>query len=120
MPPAASYAVARVGFRAWLFGPRRMSILDRIIVVVLLVAALYQGATIGNKIHDGIARSCASYGADEVAFDKTLRKLDQFGIVDPDYRDSIIQSRDQKRVLRAQLHCPPYPRAPLIQKVPGR
>lgn len=106
------HQINRTSVRAWLLGPRRMSILDRLIVGVLLVASLYTTATLGNKIHAGVARACSSYGADELAFDQTLRQLNAFGITDPVFRDSIIQSRNQKRALRVQLDCPPYPPAP--------
>lgn len=116
--------------RITLFGPRPLALVDRLALVALLVLAVY---LFGNSWHStqrtqhiadsraaaSSARACASYAADEVAFDKTLTILDRFGISDPDYRGSILQSRDQKRMLRSELDCPPYPPPPAVAIVPG-
>lgn len=107
-----------------LFGPRPLALFDRLWLVAVSMLVLY---LISQNIHqtheiraNGAARACASYGADEVAFDKNLALLDRFHIPpDDDGRMSLAQARDQKITLRAQLHCAPYPPAPSVPSVPG-
>jgi hypothetical protein len=140
---------AKLRLRVALLGPgSRMSLIGRLALLAILLAAVFIAARAGSKsdesiegnkrlqavvderVNTRIAQQCASYGADissyeadQTLFEGLLRSPRRPN--DSEFRRRLEaasqakqRARDQKVLLRTQLKCPPYPPAPLVQPVP--